>query len=62
MLTRHASVEGELEKENHGPPPALHLPPGRLFFGYTVVPLKADQPKDEVRFVGEGQTLRKKKK
>ena len=55
-------------KRNNGPQP-LRLPPGKLFFGYEVKPLRnkegqaeaeAEQ-KQKQNFSGEGQTLRKKK-
>ena len=53
-------------KPRNGPQP-LRLPPGKLFFGYEIKPLKRkdDQAEDEQQekkhFAGEGQTLRKKK-
>lgn len=51
-----------------GPQP-LRLPPGKLFFGYEVKPLKKKDENGELvggdevkpRFQGQGQTLRKKK-
>lgn len=53
-------------KPRNGPQP-LRLPPGKLFFGYEVKPLRnkeaeaqAEQEKKHY-FTGEGQTLRKKK-
>ncbi|KAL5038899.1 ubiquitin fusion degradation protein [Batrachochytrium dendrobatidis] len=46
-------------------PAALRLPPGKLFFGYPVIPVKSkdsedskDGAKDKVKFTGAGQTLR----
>lgn len=54
-------------KHRNGPQP-LRLPPGKLFFGYEIKPLrnKEAQKEDEMQqkrhFAGEGQTLRKKKK
>ena len=51
-------------KKPHGPQP-MRLPPGKLFFGYEITPVKkADDkegPKVSVHFQGQGQTLRKKK-
>ena len=51
-------------RRKNGPQP-LRLPPGKLFFGYDIKPLKRQdgQAEDgsEVRFPGQGQTLRKKK-
>jgi len=54
-------------KNRNGPQP-LRLPPGKLFFGYEVKPLRnkdaqADAEAGQKRhfFSGEGQTLRKKK-
>ncbi|KAJ3143828.1 hypothetical protein HK101_003036 [Irineochytrium annulatum] len=48
-------------------PAALHLPPGKLFFGYPVVPLKkaGEEGGEEARepqFGGEGKTLRAARK
>jgi ubiquitin fusion degradation protein 1 len=44
----------------------LRLPPGKLFLGYEIKPLKKKKdetaPKESVYFQGQGQTLRKKKK
>ncbi|KAI8615447.1 hypothetical protein BC830DRAFT_1168616 [Chytriomyces sp. MP71] len=47
-------------------PAALHLPHGKLFFGYPIVPLKkpgseSEQP-EASKFTGPGQTLRASKK
>lgn len=53
-------------KRRNGPQP-LRLPPGKLFFGYDIKPLKnkGEQSKEEqskkVNFEGQGNTLRKKK-
>ncbi|GAB7343791.1 hypothetical protein MBLNU457_1764t1 [Dothideomycetes sp. NU457] len=55
-------------KRRAGPQP-LRLPPGKLFFGYEIKPLpkKDGEKKDggeddsQPRFLGQGQTLRKKK-
>ena len=54
-------------KKSNGPQP-LRLPPGKLFFGYDIKPLKnKDAQKEDAEqdskkhFAGEGQTLRKKK-
>lgn len=53
-------------KRRNGPQP-LRLPPGKLFFGYDIKPLKnkEEQSKEEqskkVNFEGQGNTLRKKK-
>jgi ubiquitin fusion degradation protein 1 len=61
-LTRHESLNGEVQKDQEVPA-ALYLPPGRLYFGYPIVPLKKEtKGEDEKTFVGEGQVLRKKKK
>jgi ubiquitin fusion degradation protein 1 len=61
-LTRHDNLDGEKQRDQEVPA-ALHLPPGRLYFGYPVVPLKKPgDDQEEKRFVGEGQILRKKKK
>lgn len=50
-----------------GPQP-LRLPPGKLFFGYKLVPVRDKDDKDKtveksdaMRFQGQGETLRKKK-
>lgn len=50
-------------RRTNGPQP-LRLPPGKLFFGYEIKPMKGKE--DEVmettkNFEGSGQTLRKKK-
>lgn len=56
----------KFSKKRAGPQP-LRLPPGKLFFGYEIKPLKkkegeADEPSDKKQyFSGEGNTLRKKK-
>lgn len=53
-------------RRGQGPQP-LRLPPGQLFFGWDVVPLRKDREKQEkkekarMRFQGMGQTLRGKK-
>lgn len=51
-------------RRTNGPQP-LRLPPGKLFFGYEIKPLKSkeDETKkdDSKHFEGGGQTLRKKK-
>lgn len=53
-------------RRTNGPQP-LRLPPGKLFFGYEIKPVKkkgddADkEEKDGPKFQGQGQTLRKKK-
>lgn len=53
-------------RRTNGPQP-LRLPPGQLFFGWDVVPLKKDREKAEkqekakIKFQGMGQTLRGKK-
>lgn len=51
--------------KRNGPQP-LRLPPGMLFFGFQVKPLRKTGDKKETdekqpRFTGQGQTLRKKK-
>ncbi|KAF2199319.1 UFD1-domain-containing protein [Delitschia confertaspora ATCC 74209] len=52
-------------RRTNGPQP-LRLPPGKLFFGYEIKPVKkkdgdADDNVDEMKFKGQGNTLRKKK-
>jgi len=53
-------------RRSNGPQP-LRLPPGKLFFGYEIKPVKKkdgdedEGPKESVHFAGQGQTLRKKK-
>lgn len=53
-------------KNRNGPQP-LRLPPGKLFFGYEIKPLKNKDAQAEAdaeqkqHFKGEGQSLRKKK-
>ncbi|KAF1957508.1 UFD1-domain-containing protein [Byssothecium circinans] len=50
-------------RRTNGPQP-LRLPPGKLFFGYEIKPVKKeDDTQDEgsKNFEGQGQTLRKKK-
>ena len=53
-------------KKRNGPQP-LRLPPGKLFFGYEIKPLKTKEDQAEAEqgekkhFAGEGQSLRKKK-
>jgi ubiquitin fusion degradation protein 1 len=53
-------------RNDNGPQP-LRLPPGKLFFGYEIKPVKKKGegedagPKESVFFAGQGQTLRKKK-
>ena len=48
----------------NGPQP-LRLPPGKLFFGYEIKPIKGKEIGDgedsEAKFQGQGQSLRKKK-
>ena len=49
-------------RRTNGPQP-LRLPPGKLFFGYELKPVKKSEEKKEVdenkpRFQGQGQTLR----
>jgi ubiquitin fusion degradation protein 1 len=53
-------------RKTNGPQP-LRLAPGKLFFGYEIKPLKdknedKESEKDSVRFQGQGQSLRGKKK
>ena len=56
-------------RKRNGPQP-LRLPPGKLFFGYAVKPVRkegeeAEKQEDRPKFQGQGQTLRagaKKKK
>lgn len=51
-------------RRTNGPQP-LRLPPGKLFFGYEIKPVKGKEGEDEKgeskNFEGSGQTLRKKK-
>jgi ubiquitin fusion degradation protein 1 len=51
-------------RRGNGPQP-LRLPPGKLFFGYEIKPLKGKEEEGEQKeskhFDGAGQTLRKKK-
>lgn len=54
-------------RRTNGPQP-LRLPPNKLFFGYEVKPVKTQADKDRENaeatqpvFLGQGQTLRKKK-
>jgi ubiquitin fusion degradation protein 1 len=51
-------------RRGNGPQP-LRLPPGKLFFGYEIKPLKGKEQEGEQKeskhFDGAGQTLRKKK-
>ncbi|KAF2181773.1 ubiquitin fusion degradation protein-like protein 1 [Zopfia rhizophila CBS 207.26] len=51
-------------RRTNGPQP-LRLPPGKLFFGYEIKPVKNKDAKDKTEpsrnFEGQGQTLRKKK-
>ncbi|KAF1947143.1 ubiquitin fusion degradation protein [Clathrospora elynae] len=51
-------------RRTNGPQP-LRLPPGKLFFGYEIKPLKGKEEEGEQKesrhFDGAGQTLRKKK-
>ncbi|KAF2457022.1 ubiquitin fusion degradation protein UFD1-domain-containing protein [Lineolata rhizophorae] len=55
---------GSAPRRGGGPHP-LRLPPGKLFFGYEIKPLKKSgepaEKDDGMRFQGQGQTLRKKK-
>jgi ubiquitin fusion degradation protein 1 len=54
-----------LRERTNGPQP-LRLPPGKLFFGYEIKPVrkKDEEPEDEtvVKFKGQGQTLRQGKR
>ncbi|KAF2086919.1 ubiquitin fusion degradation protein [Saccharata proteae CBS 121410] len=50
-------------RRTNGPQP-LRLPPGKLFFGYEIKPVKGkdgEKEKEGPKFLGQGQTLRKKK-
>jgi ubiquitin fusion degradation protein 1 len=52
-------------RKTNGPFP-LRLPPGKLFLGYEIKPVKkrddgTEHPKESVHFQGQGQSLRKKK-
>ncbi|KAM5440215.1 ubiquitin fusion degradation protein [Microsporum canis] len=55
-------------RRSNGPQP-LRLPPGKLFFGYAITPVKKKESSDasaeteaQPKFLGTGQTLRGKKK
>ena len=57
--------KAEVTRRGSGPQP-LRLPPGKLFFGYKVKPVKKkdetkEDGKESVQFQGQGQTLRRKK-
>lgn len=60
-----ADVKAIQQRRRNGPQP-LRLPPGKLFFGYEIKPLRkpgdpSEEEKEGPRFQGQGQTLRKKK-
>ncbi|EMC96965.1 hypothetical protein BAUCODRAFT_32710 [Baudoinia panamericana UAMH 10762] len=61
-----AALPKTVSKNRNGPQP-LRLPPGKLFFGYEIKPLKNKDAQAEAEaeqkrnFSGEGQSLRKKK-
>ncbi|ODQ53091.1 UFD1-domain-containing protein [Saitoella complicata NRRL Y-17804] len=61
-----AAIKAQAGKpEDRGAPAPLRLPFGQLFFGYEVVPVKKSGEAEgevEVKFWGEGQSLRGKKK
>lgn len=48
--------------QNNMVPPALVLPPGKLYFGYPVIPVNADVKLEPESFSGPSQKLRKTKK
>lgn len=55
-----------VRRTTNGPQP-LRLPPGKLFFGYEIKPVKGKEAKegdddDKPHFQGQGQSLRQKKK
>jgi ubiquitin fusion degradation protein 1 len=60
-------VAGKTTSRNRNDPQPLRLPPGKLFFGYEIKPLRNKDAEAEAEsekkhhFSGEGQTLRKKK-
>jgi ubiquitin fusion degradation protein 1 len=61
-LAKGTEVKGSEGLER---PKALNLPPGKLFFGYTIpAPVKDGEKdgKDSKEFLGEGNTLRASKK
>jgi hypothetical protein len=62
ILTRHPDIMNETAIDTTIPP-VLVLPPGKLYFGYPVVPLQKDIESKEPSstFTGIGQTLRKKR-
>ncbi|KAK7715744.1 ubiquitin fusion degradation protein [Botryosphaeria dothidea] len=62
----NAAAPPVVRRTNNGPQP-LRLPPGKLFFGYEIKPVKGKEAKDgtdddKPHFQGQGQTLRGKKK
>ncbi|EKG09896.1 Ubiquitin fusion degradation protein UFD1 [Macrophomina phaseolina MS6] len=61
-----ANAAPVVRRSTNGPQP-LRLPPGKLFFGYEIKPVKGKEAKeggadDKPHFQGQGQTLRGKKK
>lgn len=58
------NIPSQILRNTNGPQP-LRLPPGKLFFGYEVKPVKGKDDEEEQgeskHFEGQGQTLRKKK-
>jgi len=64
--TSNITTSGPGNKRPLNGPQPLRLAPGKLFFGYPVVPLRKNGEKKESdetapRFQGQGQSLRKKK-
>lgn len=66
--TKSAEKNIEITKHVVAGPQPLRLAPGKLFFGYEIVPVKKKDDKDKdkeqgesVHFQGQGQSLRKKK-
>jgi ubiquitin fusion degradation protein 1 len=63
---KSTNTPAKVIRKTNGPQP-LRLPPGKLFFGYEIKPVKKKDdgedkgPKESVFFAGQGQTLRKKK-
>ena len=62
------ATKSPMTRRRNGPQP-LRLPPGKLFFGYAVKPVRKEgentsreTDKQKTRFSGQGQTLRGKKK
>lgn len=61
--TNHDTPPSTTVRRTNGPQP-LRLPPGKLFFGYEIKPVrktgedKTDEEASKPKFLGQGQTLR----